>query len=64
MNIGSKLRGLRESYGLTQQHLGERCNLSRVAICKIENSRPECLRLLTVDRVCKALGTTVQSLLD
>jgi transcriptional regulator with XRE-family HTH domain len=59
MSIGSKLRVIREQRGWTQEQLGNRCHLSRMAISHIENARCECLRLLTVARVCKALGTTV-----
>jgi transcriptional regulator with XRE-family HTH domain len=64
MPIGAKIRLLRERQGMTQEQLGNRCGLSRVSVCKLENSKPECLRLLTVVKVCSALGVDVTSLLD
>ena len=59
IRIGSRLRELRETQGLTTTRLGERCGLSHSTISKIENGKWS-VSLDILSKVCEALGVRVE----
>lgn len=52
--LGEAVRQARKEHNLTQQQLGERADVSRAQISKIEHGRDFTFKAL--GRVCKALG--------
>lgn len=63
INVGGKIRELREQQGLTLRKLSARAGVSPSTIQKIERNLIS-PTLGTVLRIAKGLGTTIQSLLD
>ena len=60
--LGSRIRLMRETLGLTQDELCKRVGLKRASIANIEIGRQRFL-LDTVEDFAKALGTTPKHLL-
>ncbi|HLG43497.1 MAG TPA: cupin domain-containing protein [Nitrospirales bacterium] len=63
INVGRKIRELRQQRGLSLRQLSEKVDVSPSAIQKIEHNLIS-PTLGTVLRIVKGLGTTLQSLLD
>lgn len=62
MNIGTKIKELRDALGLTQEQLALKCNLSKNAIWNYENGKREPnIRILT--NIAKALNVSVEELI-
>ena len=62
VRIGEIIRRLREARGLTQTALARRAGLSRMHVIRIERDDIS-PTLDTVEKVAKALGVTVRTLL-
>jgi len=58
MNIGSKIRNLRTQYGLTQEELAIRCELSKGFISQLENDLTS-PSLVTLTDILEVLGTSL-----
>ena len=56
MEIGSKIRNLRLKKGLTQEELGERCELSKAFISLLESDKTS-PSMATLEDILNALGT-------
>lgn len=63
INVGRKIRELREQQGLTLRQLSARAEVSPSAIQKIEKNRIS-PTLGTALRIARGLGTPIESLLD
>ncbi len=63
INVGRRLRALRQQRGLSLRQLSEKVNVSPSAIQKIEQNLIS-PTLGTVLKIARGLGTTLQSLLD
>lgn len=61
--FATNLRAHRARLGLSQEALGERCDLHRTEISLLERAARD-PRLSTIDRVSRALGVTPAELLD
>ena len=61
MDIGSKIRELRLKADLTQEELGDRCELTKGYISQLENdvTSPS---IATLEDIVAALGTTLVEL--
>ena len=55
MDVGRKIRELRESGGLDQAELGARCGLTQSHVSRLESGK-HCPNAKTRDRLAKALG--------
>ncbi len=58
MNIGKKIKNLRTQYGLTQEELAIRCELSKGFISQLENDLTS-PSLVTLNDILEVLGTTL-----
>jgi len=58
--LGRRIRAAREGYALTQEQLGDLCNLSRVAIGQIE-AGSRSVAGLELDRIAHAVGRDIKS---
>ena len=63
INVGRKIRDLREQWGLTLRQLGERTDVSASTIQKIEKNQIS-PSLGTVLRIAKGLEVTIESLVN
>ena len=61
--FGRRLKALREARGLSQAALGERANLTREYINKLEAGQHD-PTLGALQRIAKALGVKVTALVD
>ena len=63
MDLGNKIKEIRTKFGLTQEDLAEKLNVSRQAIAKWEsgNGIPDTENLKTIS---KLFGTSIDTLLD
>lgn len=59
MDIGQKIRNLRTLYGLTQEELASRCDLTKGFISQLENNNNE-PSISTLQDILKALGTNLK----
>lgn len=57
VNIGRKIRSLRQKNGLTQQELGDRCELSKGFISQLESDQTS-PSLSTLEDILTALGSS------
>ena len=58
MQLGGKIRDLRQQYNLTQEELADRCELTKGYISQLENDLPSPSIATLVD-ILNALGTTL-----
>lgn len=58
MDIGSKIRNLRQINNLTQEELGDRCELSKGFISMVENNQTS-PSIATLKDILEALGTNL-----
>ena len=63
MNIGKKVKKLRESIGLTQQELAKKLGVTRQKIIKIENKNEE-ISASMLAKISNVLGTTTDFLIS
>jgi len=63
MNIGTKIKKLREGQGITQRQLAKKAGLSREGISYIETSA-KTPTLESRKKIAKALGVEIVTLLD
>ena len=54
--IGKMIQEARLRAGLSQSALGKLCNMHSTSVCAIENATRCAARLVTLDRIAKALG--------
>ena len=59
LEIGTRLRALREAKGFTTRELAELAGLNHSHIAKIERGTYN-LRIDTLDKVCSALGAEIK----
>ena len=52
MNIGTKIKILRESNRLSQNELAERLDISQGQLCKIESGAVEKIDFLLINKIC------------
>ena len=60
--LGARIRGFRESAGLTQEALASAAHIGRVTLVRLENGE-QSPRFKTLDAIAKALGRRVPELL-
>lgn len=60
--VGTRVRYIRETLGITQQDLARRVKLTRTSIANIEAGRQR-LQLHTVEQLAAALSTSPRNLL-
>lgn len=63
MNIGQKIRNLRTLYGLTQEELADRCDLTKGFISQLENNNNE-PSISTLQDILTALGTNLKEFFE
>lgn len=61
-HMGTRIRQLRESKGLTQEELGQLVGAVRASVCQWETGRTENMRIPTFMSLVRALKTTPQYL--
>ena len=64
MNIGTKIKILRESNRLSQNELVERLEISQGQLCKIESGTIEKIDFLLMNKVCDFFGVDFQYFLS
>ena len=62
LSVGTRIRALRQSAGLTQEQLAAACDVTRSAVAQWETDRAGQLRG-NISRIADALDTTVEHLL-
>ncbi|WP_331764778.1 transcriptional regulator [Streptomyces sp. NBC_01238] len=62
-DVGDRIRAERRARGWTQEQLGQRSNMSRQAIKRLENGAST-MPLLSLADVCEALGMSMSDLLS
>ena len=60
--LGERIRGFRESAGLTQEALARSADIGRVTLVRLENGE-QTPRSRTLEAIARALGQRVQDLL-
>lgn len=63
LRFAKRLKQLRQRYGLTQEELAGRSEISVKHIQRLESSKPSSVRLSTLERLAKVFGLSVSSLL-
>ena len=63
LKIGTRIRGLRKKYKLTQERLSEIADIDYKYIQRIEGKNPPALRIDTIERLAKALKVNPAELL-
>lgn len=61
-NLGSRIKMLRESKGLTQEELGRMVGVTKGAVSQWEHGLVANIKLLTVIKLCDVLGTNLHYL--
>lgn len=61
-NLGSRIKMLRESKGLTQEELGKMVGVTKGAVSQWEHGVIANIKLLTVIKLCDVLGTNLHYL--
>jgi len=61
--FGLRLHDLRQALGLTQEEVGNRCNLTGAAISHFEADRRD-PSLKNIRKICKGLGCNPNMLID
>ena len=65
MDLGKKIKRMRNQKGLTQEELAEACDLSAGYISQLEGPGSYfCPSLKTLFKIAEVLGTTVSKLTD
>lgn len=64
MTLGQNIHKLRIKQNLTQEQLAELCNLTVNFISRIERDKTNRVSVFTVQKIAKALNTTVDDLLN
>lgn len=62
MNLGERLRIIRESKGLTQDVLAERAGLTNISISAIETGRVSAPRIKTIVAIAKSLNVSLDAI--
>lgn len=62
MEIGTAIKGLRKSRGMTQKEFAEKCGLSANALCTLERNASFTTKD-TIEKICAALSIPVSYLL-
>lgn len=63
LRLAERVKRYRTAHGWSQEELAERANLHRTFVSQIERATKKST-IVTVDRIAKALGTSVGDLLD
>lgn len=63
MTLGQNIHKLRIKQNLTQEQLAELCNLTVNFISRIERDKTNRVSVFTVQKIAKALNTTIDDLL-
>ena len=63
-SIARRLKALRKQYHLTQEQMAERINIDLRYYQRLESSKPNAIKIDTIDRIAKALKLTPSKLLD
>lgn len=58
--LADQIKGIRETLGMTQEQLAERCGFSQSYIADIENGRRENLELSTLNKIAEGLECSMQ----
>lgn len=64
LKLGRKVKQLRKACGLTQERLSEVSEIDYKYVQRIEGKNPPAVRIDTLERLAKALKTSVSDLLD
>ena len=65
MDLGAKIKQMRNQLGLTQEELADRCELTKGYISQLEGPGSYfCPSLKTLFKIAEVLGTTVSHLTD
>ena len=62
MNVGKRIRELRNKGGMTQKELAEKADISTSYLCDIEVGRTN-PSLRTLERISKAFGITMKEII-
>ena len=60
LDLGARIKGLRERQGLTPQALADKAGVSRIYVQKIEAGSRESPSFDVLDRIAHALGATLR----
>ena len=60
MNIGTKIKILRESNRLSQNELSEKLEISQSQLCKIESGVVEKIDIMMMNKICYFFGVDFQ----
>ena len=61
--IGRKIKNIRESKGLTQQEISDKCNFEKSTVSRIEAGRTN-LTVKNLYKLSQALGVKIKELVD
>ena len=64
LDLGRRIKELREQQGLTQQALADKAGLSRIYVQKLEAGERESPSWDALERIARALGATLRIDLD
>jgi transcriptional regulator with XRE-family HTH domain len=64
MNIGTKIRTLREAKMLSQRDLSIQLDISQAALCKIESGAVEKIDITLIQKLCKIFNVDIQHFFD
>ena len=64
IRFAKRLKALRKQYHLTQERMAERINIDLRYYQRLESSKPNAIKIDTIDRIAKALKLTPSKLLD
>lgn len=60
MDVGTKIRKLRDKSGITQPELAQRLEISQSALCNIESGDTKKIDFLLMDKICKEFGVDLE----
>jgi transcriptional regulator with XRE-family HTH domain len=64
MNIGTKIRKLRESYKISQPELASILDISQAALCNIESGTTKKIDFLIVHKLCKHFKVALEYFIE
>ena len=64
IRFAKRLKALRKKRHLTQERMAERINIDLRYYQRLESSKPNAIKIDTIDRIAKALKLTPSKLLD
>jgi transcriptional regulator with XRE-family HTH domain len=64
MNIGTKIKKLRESKSLSQDDLATELGISQTQLCKIESNRVEKIDFILIYKICEFFNVDFQYFLE